>query len=77
MIKKVPALGLNGDMKLEGDSGNGGDMKPEGESGEGDGDNKEFNNGSVTNRTKKTEKMEDIIPFFGIRANESESSFAH
>ena len=23
MIKKAPALGLNGDMKLEGDSGNG------------------------------------------------------
>ena len=28
VIKKAPALGLNGDMKLESDSGNGGDMKP-------------------------------------------------
>ena len=47
MIKKAPVLGLNGDMKLEGDSGNGGDMKPEGASGDGDGDNIELNNGNV------------------------------
>ena len=33
MIKKPPALGLNGDIKIEGDSGNGGEMNPEGASG--------------------------------------------
>ena len=47
MIKKAPALGLNGNMKLEGDSGNGGDMNPEGAYGDSDGDNIELNNGSV------------------------------
>ena len=39
MKKKAPALGLNGDMKLQGDSGNGGDMNPEGASRDGGGDN--------------------------------------
>ena len=45
--KKAPVLGLNGDMKLEGDSVNWGDMNPEGDSGGGDGDNIESNNVSL------------------------------
>ena len=47
-IKKAPALGLNGNMKLEGDSGNGGDMNPEGAYSGSDGDNIKLNNGSVS-----------------------------
>ena len=39
MKKKSPELGLNGNMKLEGYSGNRGDMNPEGASGDSDGDN--------------------------------------
>ena len=39
MIIFLPALGLNGDMKLEGGYVNGGDMNREGASGDGDGDN--------------------------------------
>ena len=39
VIKKAPGLGLNGDMKLEGNSVNGGDMNPEGASYDGYGDN--------------------------------------
>ena len=53
VMKKTPVLGLNGDMNLEGDYGNGGDMKPEGASGDGDGDNIEFNNGSVSLQIQK------------------------
>ena len=47
MIKKAAALGLIGDMKLEGDSGNGVDMNPEGVSDDDDRDSIELNNGSV------------------------------
>ena len=53
IMKKTPVLGLNGGMNLEGDYGNGGDMKPEGASGDGDGDNIEFNNGSVSLQIQK------------------------
>ena len=48
MIKKSPALGLNGDINIEGDYENGGEMNPEGASGDSDRDNTELNNGSVT-----------------------------
>ena len=48
MIKKLPALGLNGDINIEGDSENGGDVNPEGASGDGDRDDIELNNDSVT-----------------------------
>ena len=47
MIEKAPALGLNGDMKLEGNSVNGGDMKLEGAYDDDDGDNTELNNGII------------------------------
>ena len=46
-IKNEPALGLNGSMKLEGDSGNVGGMQPEGASGDGDRDYVELNNVSA------------------------------
>ena len=48
MIKKLPELGLNGDIKIEGDSENGGEMNPEGASGDDDKDDIELNNGSFT-----------------------------
>ena len=44
----MPALGLNGDINIEGDSENGGKMNPEGASGDSDRDDIELNNGSVT-----------------------------
>ena len=48
MIKKLPALELNGDINIEGNSENGGEMNPESASGYGDKDNIELNNVSVT-----------------------------
>ena len=48
IIKNSPALGLNGDIKIEGDSENGGEMNPEGASGDINTDDIELNNGSFT-----------------------------
>ena len=48
MIKKLSELGLNGDIKIEGDSENGGEMNPEGASGDINTDDIELNNGSFT-----------------------------
>ena len=48
MIKKLPALELNGDINIEGNSENGGEMNPEDASGDSDRDDIELNNVSVT-----------------------------
>ena len=48
MIKKTPALGLNCDIKHEGNYVKGGYMKLEGTSRDADRSNMEFNNGSIS-----------------------------
>ena len=48
MIKNLPELGLNDDIKIEGNSENGYEMNPEGASDDDDRDEIYMNNGSVT-----------------------------